>query len=113
MDTETTLVEYKDVNHSIKVVQILKVLPESKKHSYKVYHNLYSNTSIETTDYTQALVLWVGLLAEVVERNNNNPEEYPFSKEQFISLVSSYVQPDSLKLNETLNNIYKSELSSY
>jgi hypothetical protein len=117
MVKETTLVEYSDGEHTISIKKSVLAQPSSDlariETLYTISHDLFDTPLIETSNYTQALVVWVGLLAEVVERKTQKPDEYPYSKEQFVSLVSSYVQPDSLMLNETMNNIYKSELKSY
>lgn len=115
MAEERTLVKYKDCEHTISIKEMVcaGTTKDPAKTLYTISHDLFDTPLVETNNYTQALVLWVGLLAEVVERKTQSPDEYPFSKEQFVSLVSSYVQPDALKLNETMSNIYKSELSSY
>ncbi len=98
--------EYSDGEHFI---QLLKEKDKDQQGTplaadcvFTLYHNLADERPLKGLSYVEATILWVGLLAELVEIHTELGGKYPYTKEQFVALLNCYTQADSPILSEVL-----------
>ena len=107
------VLEYRDERHFLKLHSLnddSECLPADNL--YNLSHNLSDENNLDQLTYVQAMTLWSGLLSELVEIHTREAGTYPYTKEQFTSLVNFYTQSDTPILSELVNSSLKIELKN-
>ncbi len=79
---------------------------------FTLYHNLAPERPLKGLSYIEAMMLWVGLLAELVEIHTEQIDKYPYTKEQFAAILNCYAQADSPLLSKVLSTSLSKETSN-
>ncbi len=79
---------------------------------FTLRHNLATEKPLQGLTYVEAMVLWVGLIAEIVEIHTDESNHYPYTKEQFTAMVNCYTQADSPILSDVLATSLSKETSN-
>lgn len=115
MSNRDVFIEFSDDDHYIRLLFEDQSKENSEPYTsrkYRLEHNIGTEPPLSGLRYVEAMLLYVGLISELVEIHTDNDGPYSYSKEQFSALVNFNAQKDSFKLNEVLSSSLEKEFKN-